>query len=287
MKINRLTLKSKGYPEPLRQLSGMPKTLYHLGSPLNELLKRPRVTIVGSRKVSIYGERATRDIAGQLAEQGVVIVSGLAYGVDAIAHQAALESDGLCIAVLPSPLDNIVPVNNSGLAKEILDKGGALLSEYPSGEYPQKQNFIARNRIMSGLGQVVIVTDAAEKSGSLHTARFAGEQGRTVMATPGRLYDPSSIGTNNLIKSGASVITDVDDILNELGLMRHKTAAKQVRGRNKNEQVLLDLMLQGTVDGDTLLDQSGLDVPEFNIALTMLELGGKIRALGANNWAIA
>lgn len=287
MKINTLTLKSRGYPEPLRHMKGAPKRLFHTGATLEELLKRPRVTIVGSRKVSIYGERVTRDLATQLAEQGIVIISGLAFGVDAIAHQAALEVGGLCIAVLPSPLNNIVPVSNLSLAAEILEKGGALVSEYATGELPQKQNFIARNRIMSGLGQIVVVTDAAEKSGSLHTSRFAMEQGVTVMTVPGKIYDPNSVGTNNLIKAGAGVITSVDDVLSQLGLIRHETVAKQVRGRNAHEQKLLDLMLEGTTEGEDLLERSGLGVSEFNIALTMLEIGGKVRALGANNWAIS
>jgi len=268
-------------------MKGAPKQLYHTGTPLDELLKRPCVTIVGSRKVSIYGERATQELASQLAEQGVVIISGLAMGVDAIAHRAALQAGGLCIAVLPSPLDNIVPVTNRSLAQQILDTGGALISEYQTGEFPQKQNFIARNRIMSGLGQVVLITDAAEKSGSLHTSRFAMEQGITVMCVPGRLYDASHKGANNLLKSGADIVTSVDDILHALGLIRHETIARQVRGRNQNEQSLLDLMLLGVSEGEDLLLQSGLDVSEFNQALTMLEIGGKIRPLGANNWAIS
>lgn len=287
MNINRLTLKSKGYPDSLRQMKGGPKQLYHTGAPLDDLLKRPRVTIVGSRKISIYGERATRELASQLAEQGVVIISGLAMGVDAIAHRSALEVGGLCIAVLPSPLDNIVPVANRSLAQHILDSDGALISEYQTGEFPQKQNFIARNRIMSGLGQVVLITDAAEKSGSLHTSRFAIEQGVTVMCVPGRMYDASHQGANNVLKSGAGIVTSADDVLHALGLIRHETIAKQVRGRNKNEQSLLDLMLLGISEGEELLIRSNLDVSEFNQALTMLEIGGKIRPLGANNWAIS
>ncbi len=287
MNINKLTLTSSDYPAILRELKSAPKQLYHTGSPLTDLLARPRVTIVGSRKVSIYGERATREFASQLAEQGVVIISGLASGVDVIAHQSAIEAGGICIAVLPSPLDNIVPVANRPLAKNILDNSGALISEYSLGEFPQKQNFIARNRIMAGLGQVVLITDASQKSGSLHTSRFALEQGITVMCVPGRIYDQSHTGSNNLLKSGALVATSVDDVLHNLGLVRHQTIVKQVRGRNKNEQTLLDLMLLGVTEGEVLLERSRLGVSQFNQALTMLEIGGKIRALGANNWAIS
>lgn len=286
MIINKLTLKSRNYPEPLRHLKGKPKQLYHAGASLKELLGRPRVTIVGTRRISPYGVRVTRQLAEQLAEQGVVIISGLAFGVDAIAHEAALEVGGRCIAVLPSPLDNIVPVSNARLAVRILDGGGALVSEYAPGEIPLKQNFIARNRIMSGLGQVVLVTEAREKSGTTHTSRFALEQGIDLLAVPGNIYDQGSVVTNNLIKSGAGIVTSVDDVLHAIGLSKHNTPVKLVRGRNANEQSILDLMLTGISDADDLLDKSGLEVSKFNQSLTMLELGGKIRAIGANNWAI-
>lgn len=286
MNINKLTLKSSDYPEPLRDLPMRPRRLYHSGANLNQLLKRPRVTIVGSRKVTPYGEQVTIDLATKLAEQGVVIISGLALGIDALAHRTALDAGGLCIAVLPSPVDNIVPSRNSRLAQEILDKGGALVSEYAPGEPAYKQNFIARNRIMSGLGQVVLVTQAAVKSGSLHTARFAMDQGITVMAVPGKITDPSYFGSNNMIKTGAGLVTEVNDVLHALGIHPHETAAKHVLGRNANEQILLDLMLEGVSDGEALLDQSGFGVSEFNQALTMLEISSKIRPLGANHWSI-
>lgn len=286
MNINKLTLRSRDYPEPLRHLAGKPKQLYHAGAPLTQLLERPRVTIVGTRRISTYGERVTRQLAEQLAEQGVVIISGLAFGVDAIAHEAALRVGGLCIAVLPSSLDNIVPVSNARLAGAILDSGGALISEYAPGEIPQKQNFIARNRIMSGLGQAVLVTEGRQKSGTSHTSKFALEQGIDLLAVPGNIYDPGSYVTNNLIKSGAGIVTSVDDVLHAIGLAPHETPIRNVKGSNQNEQTILDLMLGGLSDGDDLLDKSGLEVPKFNQSLTMLEISGKIRPVGANNWAI-
>lgn len=286
MNIKKLKLGEKGYPDVLSHMTKAPKQLYHLGSPLNVLLKRPRVTIVGTRRISTYGERVTRQFAEQLAEQGVVIISGLAFGVDEIAHRAALDVGGLCIAVLPAPLDNIVPVSNARLADKILESGGALISEYASGEIPNKQNFIARNRIMSGLGQAVLVTEAREKSGTTHTSRFALEQGIDLLAVPGSIYDQGSAVTNNLIKSGAGIATSVDDVLHAIGLSKHDTPIKQVRGRNANEQSILNLMLSGISDADDLLDKSGLEVPEFNQSLTMLEIDGKIRPIGANNWSI-
>jgi DNA processing protein len=288
MNIKKLTLKSPSYPEVLLKLETKPPgQLFTTGADLNELLKRPAVTIIGSRQVTPYGERITRELASQLAAQGIVIVSGLAYGIDAIAHEAALEAGGLCIAVLPSPLDNVLPAANRYLAQQILETGGALVSEYSPGDIPHKQNFVARNRIMSGLADVVLITEAGKKSGALHTARYAIEQNKTILAVPGNIYFDSSTGTNNLIKSGgAGIVTGLTDVLNVLGLVAHKTHARQVRGRNRNEQIILDLMLAGVSEGDKLLDQSGLEVPQFNQALTMLEINSAIRPLGGNEWAI-
>jgi DNA processing protein len=285
--INRLTLKSSEFPEVLRQIPSPPRTLYHTGAPLNELLKRPSVAIVGSRSVSNYGREVTTRLARQLAEQGVVIVSGLALGVDCLAHQAALEAGGLAIAVLPGPLDKIVPATNRRVAKTILDQGGALISEYASGIPAQKQNFIARNRLMSGLAQAVLITEAAEKSGSLYTANFALQQGRDVLAVPGSIFSSGSVGTNNLIKTGAALVTSYLDVMHALGFEAHQTPIHAIRGRNAHEQTVLDLLMQGVNKGDDLLEQSELSISEFNQVLTMLEIGGKIRSLGANQWSIS
>ncbi len=284
--IHKLLVGSPGFPEVLRQIPSAPAQLFHRGAPLEELLRRPRVAIVGSRSVSPYGKQVTTQLARQLAEQGVVIVSGLALGVDGLAHQAAIEAGGQAIAVLPGPLEAIVPTTNRRLAQTILDSGGALVSEYTAGTPPQKQNFIARNRLVAGLSQAVLITEAAEKSGSLHTARFALEQGKDVLAVPGNITSVGSVGTNNLIKAGAAPITSYRDVLYALGLEEHQTAMQHIRGRNAHEQQVLDLMLQGVAEGEQLLKQSQLSTSEFNQVLTMLEVGGKIRSLGANQWAI-
>jgi DNA processing protein len=287
MNIKKLTLKSVDYPEVLREIPSPPQQLYVAGDSLDDLLKRPRVAIVGSRKVTPYGEQVTRQLARELAEQGIVIISGLALGVDALSHQAALTVGGLVIAVLPCPLEKIVPTTNLFLADRILANGGVLVSEYGLGEFPYKQNFIARNRLMSGLADVVLITEAAEKSGSLHTANFAIKQGRDVLAVPGNIYAEGSVGTNNLIKaSQAGAVTSYKDVVHALHLEDHQTPAREVRGRNAHEQTVLDLLLRGVSEGDQLLEQSGLTAPEFSQALTMLEISSKIRALGANYWAI-
>lgn len=278
--------KLKHIPPILRRIPSPPKQLFHAGADLNELLKRPRVAIVGSRNVTPYGRQVTLKLAGELAEQGVVIVSGLALGVDGLAHQAALEANGLTIAVLPGPLEIIAPSAHNQLAEQIIEQGGALLSEYAADEFPAKQNFIARNRLVSGLADALLITEAAEKSGSLHTARFALEQGKDVLAVPGNITSATSIGANNLLRAGAVPITCYRDVLEVLGLADHATPAAEVRGRNAHEQTVLDLLLTGLSDGNELLIASKLKVQEFNQVLTMLELGGKIRSLGANQWAI-
>lgn len=287
MNINKLTLTSINYPVVLRQLDQPPPILYHQGSDLNKLLERPAVTIVGSRKISPYGQRVVRDFAKGLAEQGIVIVSGLALGIDAYAHEAALEAGGLCVAVLPCPLDKVVPVRNRDLAELILREGGALVSEYAPGLAPERQNFIARNRIMSGLGSATLIIEAGEKSGALHTARFALEQNKVVLAVPGSIYWPGSIGTNKLIKnSRAGAVSQVKDVLNVLGLAHHASKQPRFKGRNDNEQKILDLLYAGLSDGEEILETSGIPVRDFSHALTMLEIECKIQALGANHWSI-
>ncbi|HEX5744320.1 MAG TPA: DNA-processing protein DprA, partial [Candidatus Saccharimonadales bacterium] len=222
MIIKKLTLKTPGYPERLRQIPSPPKQLYHAGAPLGDLLKRPAVAIVGTRKISPYGQQATMEFARDLARQGLVIISGLALGLDALAHKVALENGGLCIAVLPCPLEKIVPVTNRRLAEDILAGGGVLVSEYPAGEWPKPQNFIARNRLMSGLSDVVLIPEAGGKSGALYTANFAVEQGKHVLVVPGDIYAPGSQGVNKLLKQGqAGAATQASDVLSVLGLRQH------------------------------------------------------------------
>lgn len=286
MEIKKLTFRSGALPEALQQIASPPKQLFCRGTPLDGLLKWPRVAIVGSRGPSAYGKQVTARLARELAEQGIVIISGLALGIDAIAHQAATDAGGLAIAVLPGPVDKIYPRTNRRLGEEILAKGGALVSEYAEGAISFKQNFIARNRLVAGLAQAVLIPEAAEKSGSLHTARFAMEQGKDVLVVPGNITSKLSTGTNNLLKSGASPITDYQDVLHALRLTDHKTPARAVRGRNAHEQTVLDLILTGVIDGDELLRESHLSTSEFNQVLTMLEISGKIRSLGANQWSL-
>jgi DNA processing protein len=287
MNIKTLTVESSDYPERLRKIDSPPNPLYHVGAPLAELLKRPAVAIVGTRKMSLYGQQTTQEFAAELAGQGLVIISGLALGLDAQAHRSALEHGGLCIAVLPCPLQWIIPKTNRRLAQQILDSGGALVSEYPEGEWPKPQHFIARNRIVSGLADVVLIPEAGHKSGALYTANFAVNQNRDVLVVPGNIYAPGSGGVHNLLKQGqAGAATIPKDVLNALGLRHRNTKPKDIKGRNANEQAVLDPMVEGITEGDHLLEKSGLGVSLFNQTLTMLEIRGLVKPLGANHWSI-
>lgn len=286
MTVKKILLNANGYPADLKELAQSPKQLFLESDNWEDLMNRTRVAVIGSRKVSAYGRAVTSKLAGELARQGIVIVSGLALGVDGIAHQAALDAGGLTIAVLPSDLDHVYPASHQNLAKKIVEQGGALLTEYDEGVNIMRHNFIARNRIVAGLSAAVLITEAAEKSGSLHTARFALEQGIDVLAVPGNITSPTSVGTNNLIKSGATPVTSTEDILHALGLQPQELK-QTVTSADPSEQIILELIQTGTSDGGELLAKSQLEVGAFNQTLTMLEITGKIRSLGANQWSLS
>lgn len=284
MNVNKLTVKDSAFPEQLKQIASPPKALYLLGD-ASLMHATARLSIIGSRKVSPYGKSVTYNLSKESAGQGVVIISGLALGVDSIAHQAALDAGGKTIAVLPCGLDRIYPSSHTNLAREILQKGGLLVTEYPEGTTTFKQNFIARNRLVSGLADAVLVTEAAQKSGSLHTVNFALNQGKTVMAVPGPITSQLSVGTNNLIKSGAVPITESADIFEALGLTGMEKPTVPL-AQNEFEATILELLVSGISDGSELLAKSDFDAAQFNQTLTMLEITGKIRPLGAGHWGI-
>lgn len=271
-------------PDRLDQLHKPPKHLYHQGIALDQLLQKPVVGIVGSRKVSAYGRAVTEQFSSELAKRGVVIVSGLALGVDSIAHRACLDSGGQTIAVLPSGTNSIYPSSHVGLSQQIADDGGCLISEYEPSEKPTKYSFIARNRIIASLSDVLLVTEAAERSGSLHTANFALELGRPVFAIPGNITNTNSAGTNQLLQAGASLALSPQDILDELGL--EATSKVAYIPENEVEEIILRLLSQGISHGEDLHHQSGLDTHIYQQHLTMLEIKGVIRPLASNHWQI-
>lgn len=285
--VKTLTLNEPSFPEVLRYISSAPEQLFFLGTSPVEWLDKPKVAVVGSRRASAYGRQVTQRLVSGLADAGVVIISGLALGIDSIAHQAALEANGQTVAVLPTPLDNIYPAAHNNLAQNIINQGGALISEYPPGSTPYKLNFIARNRIVSGLADILLITEAAVNSGTMHTARFALEQGKTVMVVPGNITSPGSEGCNNLIKSGAIPVTEVGDIFFALGIKPNKaTKASKFKG-SPEQQALLKLIASGIHSQEELALASKLDAASISSVLTMLEIAGVARSLGAGNWALA
>lgn len=285
MIVNKLKLDSPDFPAPLTTISSPPAQLYYSGVHPNQWLQSPKVAIVGSRKITPYGRTVTARLSSELARAGVIIISGLAYGVDIAAHRSALESGGITVAVLPSGLDQIYPAAHSATAKQIIERG-TLITEYTAGSAGFKSNFIARNRIVSGLCDILLITEAAVNSGSLHTARFALEQGKSVMAVPGNITSPISEGCNNLIKSGAIPVTSADDVFFALGLNPSLARQKNFSG-SLDEQLVLDFIKQGVGRQEELAAAAKIDSPALASALTMLEIEGYIRPTGGGNWAPA
>lgn len=216
MKIEEISIENKEYPKQLRGIYDAPLKLYVLGN--KEILKQPGIAIVGSRKATEYGKKVAQQFSKDLSQNGINIISGLALGIDTCAHLGTLYPDsiGKTIAVLGSGLDEIYPKQNVELAKQIIKCGGCIITEYPLGTKPEKVHFPQRNRIISGLSKGVLIVEASEKSGSLITADFALDQGREVFAVPGNILSYSAVGTNNLIKQGAKLVTSYEDILIEI-----------------------------------------------------------------------
>jgi DNA processing protein len=275
----------EAYPTAFKQLFEAPKGVYAYGN-LKRLKDMPALSVVGTRRVSAYGRDVTVRLARAAAEQGIAIISGLALGVDSLAHRAALEAGGYTVAVLANGLDTIHPKNHRALAQQIIAAGGAVISEYALGVPALKHQFIERNRLVAALGDALLITEAALKSGTMHTVRFALEMNKTVMAVPGNINSSTSDGTNNLLKRGAILVTDVNDILFELGLERTiKTTVPQ--GSSPAETTIIELIQRGTSDINKLLATSQLPATTFNQSLTMLELTGKIRSLGGGQWGLS
>lgn len=282
MNIQDITYKSKGFPELLRDISSPPKKLYCLG----KMPDLPMVAIVGTRKPSSYGKQITYRLAYDLASAGICLVSGLAYGIDAIAHTAALEAGGKVIAVLGTPLDTLYPAANRNLAKSILKAGGAIISEYSVGTNTQRFNFPARNRIIAGLSLATIITEADAKSGSLITANFAINNDRIVMAVPGNITNPRSAGPNNLIKLGAKLVTNAADVLAELELKSSVINTKKIAPASKEEAMVVELIESGHNNMQSIIDNSDFDASQLAHVLSLMEITGKIRNLGAGQWMV-
>lgn len=283
-KVNILTLNDPDYPEVLEQIDKPPDPIYFIGTHPKEWINKPRVAIVGSRKATAYGRSVTEDIATKLARAGVVIISGLAYGIDAAAHQAALKAGGVAVAVLATPLTKIYPAGHQQLAARIIEQGGTLLGENNEAAKVYRHSFLERNRMISGLADAVVVTEAAERSGSLNTARFGLEQGKAVMAVPGNINSLTSVGCNNLIKAGAVPVTEAKDIFFGLGMKPAEQAVSTNFRGTPEEDLILGLIKSGVVSQEELALTSKLDGQAISNVLTMLEIAGVIKPQGGGNW---
>lgn len=204
----------ENYPEKLKNIYAPPAKLYLLGD--ENILNMPSIAIIGCRQASDYGKKVAFRFAYELAKKGIVIISGLARGIDTYSHLGAVKANGKTIAILGSGFRNIYPPENKGLCKEIIQKGGAIITEYEMEAKPEKEHFPARNRLISGLSNGVLVVEAKEKSGTLITVDHALEQGKDVFIIPGNITSNNSYGTNDLIKQGAKLVTSIQDILEEL-----------------------------------------------------------------------
>lgn len=275
LKVRLIPFTSDLYPENLKEIYNPPFVLFVKGELKDQ--DRNAIAVVGSRKMSDYGRRATAEITGEIAPK-MTIISGLALGLDAVAHEAALKAGGRTIAVLANGLDRICPATNRNLAERILTSGGAIISEQPLGMPPLKQNFPARNRIISGLSLGVLITEAGEHSGTLHTANFALEQNKNVYAVPGPIYNPLSVGPNSLLKLGAKAVTCGQDVLEDFGLRGEE---KEIfEPKNDDERLIFDILATEPKHIDTIIRESEMEPNEVSGLLSLMEIEGKIKHLG-------
>ena len=224
--------------------------------------------------------------ASQLASKGVVIVSGLALGVDALAHQATLDAGGTTIGVLANALPDIRPMTNRYLGEQIVAKGGAIISEMDETKPLGKWSFLERNRLVAGIADAILITEASSRSGTLNTAARALEQGKDVFVVPGNITSPASAGCNVLLKQGAIPVTDVEDILERIAPSLITPQTRLALGATDAEVAILTQLSAGLRDGDEVQRITGLEPGEMNMTLTMLEINGAIKSLGANQWTL-
>ncbi len=284
--VKAITENDPLYPTRLKEIHDYPPLLYIKG----ELVREDEwaIAVVGTRRASIYGRQVTEEIVADLAHNGITIISGLARGIDSIAHRTALESGGRTIAVTGCGLDIVYPGEHVDLARKIA-RQGAIVSEYPLGTKPRAEHFPLRNRIMSGMSLGVLVIEAGERSGATITAHRAVEQNREVFAVPGSIYSPASKGTNNLIQEGAKLVRNCADILEELNftMLPRQMEIKEAIPTTDTESKLLGCLSKEAVHIDEICRHSGLPIAEVSSTLAMLELRGLAKQLGGMNYVLA
>ncbi len=281
---------SDDYPDLLRRIPGPPTLLFTVGN--TDALHMPALSIVGSRNPTRGGKENAYEFAKHLGQCGFCIVSGLAHGIDTSAHQGALDAGAMTVAFLGHGIDRVYPAANHDVAHRI-SQNGALVSEYALGSPPRREHFPQRNRLISGLSLGTLVVEAARRSGSLITARLAGEQGREVFAIPGSIHNPLSRGCHQLIKQGAKLVESAEDIVSELGalaghLMQNQSAAEHhgpaTLEHDADYDVLLDALSYDPASADELAENSGLTIDQVSSMLLILELEEKIEALSGGKY---
>lgn len=288
--IKAVTIVDKNYPKLLKEIYNPPSLLYYKGN-LVEAGDEFAIAVVGTRKFSNYGKQVTETLTAELVNQGVVTVSGLALGVDSMVHDITVKNRGRTISVLGSGLDqqNIYPSSNRNLAEKILATNGLLISEYPPGTAPLQGHFPQRNRIIAGLAVATLVIEAPASSGALITAKHAVEFNRDVLAIPGNIYNTNSQGTNNLIKLGAKLVTNIEDILETLNIKEIKEfiANKKITPDSKEEEILINLLSSEPAHINELIKTSKLDTAVVSSTMVLMEMKGKIKNLGNNMYILS
>jgi len=285
--IKTINIQNKNYPKLLKEIKDAPEVLYYRGE---IKVEENCFAIVGTRMCSDYGKQEALEIAGDLAEVGLTIVSGLAPGIDTASHWATVERGKRTIAVLGTGIDekSIYPQSNLNLAKKILETGGCLISEYPPETRGTQFTFPQRNRIISGLSLGVLVIEAKQKSGALITAEWARKQGRKIFAVPGPIHSSNSKGPHKLIKQGAKLVESANDILKELNLPTCSSPGdEQIWGENEEESLILDALREESLYIDKIIEKTKLSAAAVASALANLEIKGKVRNLERNIYALA
>jgi DNA processing protein len=277
------TWESEGYPLRLREIDASPPILYTWGA--FQPADRWAVAVVGTRKHTPYGESIAREIGSMLAANGVTVVSGLARGIDGIAHEGALEAGGRTIAVLGSGMDHVYPPEHRNLAEKI-SENGVVISDYPLGTRPEGKNFPPRNRIISGMALIVVVVEAGSSSGALITADFAAEQGREVFAVPGKIYSKASMGTHRLIQSGARLLISAEEILEALNLdlVARQEAVSEILPEDETERKIFKVLSSDPIHVNELRQRCDLPISTITASLAMLELKGRARQVGGMHY---
>ena len=284
--IRAITITDADYPKNLKEIFDAPPILFYRGS--IACLSRHCLAVVGARKHTAYGEAAAKKIVTPLAKNNITIVSGLALGIDALAHEATFKAGGLTAAVLGSDLDwkNIGPKTNLKLAEQILDSNGCLISEYSLGTTANRQTFPQRNRIISGLSRGVLIVEAGENSGSLITAACAVEQNRDVFAVPDSIFSPYSTGANNLIKRGAKPVTEADDILGDWLCQGELKLNKKelLETADEIEKIILDKLSFEPLHLDKLTELCQIKINMLSSKLMIMEMKGLVRSIDGGKY---